>query len=132
MHMPHSVVLVAPDRQVRNRLRDMLEEFGIEVWVVWRSDTALTLLEARSLGGPKRQFSLIVVERDMPHSHAAIFIDEVRAMPALSSIPILVVASKISPFDQVMVHRFRNCRIALKSGSSDSFRSHINQLSFQV
>ena len=131
MHMPHSALLIAHDRKMRNKLRDMLEEFGIEVWVVWRSDTAITLLEGRSLGGAKRQFELVVTERDMPSAPTVSFVDDLRATPALAGIPVLVVTSRITDADRMIAHRLRNCRFALSSANESTFRTNINLLTLR-
>ncbi len=127
--MQNSVLLAAHDRAIRNRLCDLLERLGFEVTVVWRSDTALTLLKGRSLGGPKRQFSLVVTERDMPRTPSVSFIDDLRSTPTLSCIPVLVVTPKITDADLVIARRFRNCRYSLQHASNDTLCSDISLLS---
>lgn len=132
MQLPHSALLVAHDRQIRDRLRDILESFGIEVSVVRRSETAVALLEERSLGGPKRQFSLVVTERDMPHKPALALIDDLRETPALVNIPVLVVAPKISDSERMIAHRLRHCRFSLQHASRESLRTDIGMLAGQA
>ena len=89
---PKTILVVDDDREIRETLKDVLEEEGYDVAAAADGVEALAILRRDGARPP----SLIVLDLMMPHMNGWQFCEAQRADPALSPIPVLVISAASS------------------------------------
>jgi CheY-like chemotaxis protein len=86
---PKTILVVDDDREIRETLKDVLEEEGYDVHAAANGVEALAILRRDGARPP----SLIVLDLMMPQMNGWQFCEAQRADPALSPIPVLIISA---------------------------------------